>query len=216
MSLVLYIGEKNLSSWSMRPWLALKEKGVPFEERLISLYDPARAQRLSAVSPNAKVPVLHDGELVVTESIAILEHLEECYPTPPLLPRDRALRAETRMLMAIMHAGFADMRRAMSFDLAFHPNPPAPDAAALADVATALALFESTRAKHERRGPFLVGDFTHADIMFAPVVHRLRGFRIDVSKHPRAAAWIEALWARPSVRAWMDDAHALGLPAPHP
>lgn len=210
--LTLYIGEKNISSWSMRPWLALKEKGIPFDEQLIALQDPGRHEKLAALSPNKKIPFLKDGDLVVTESIAIMEYLEDKFPTPALLPKDLGLRAEARMLGAMMHAGYANMRRALSFDKAFLPEPPPPDEAALADVAEVLALWEAQRRKHQGRGDWLVGDLSTADLMFAPVVHRLLGFKIDTSRHPLATRWMTALFARPSVREWMDAARAAPPP----
>lgn len=217
MPLALIIAEKNVSSWSMRPWLALKEKGVPFEERVISLLEPVevRREKLRAVSQNGKVPALDDDGFVLCESLAIMEYIEERFPTPPLLPRDLRRRAEARMLMSMMHAGYAAMRRAMAFDVAFHPAPPPPDKEALADVAEVLALWEAQRRRHQAHGDYLVGELSLADLIFVPVIHRLRGFGIDTSRYPLATRWMDVTWARPSVRAWMDVAQALPPAPPH-
>jgi glutathione S-transferase len=190
----------------MRAWLGVREKGVPFEERVIELDRADTNERIRAVSPNGRVPALVDGDLVICESLAILEYLEDRFPSPPLLPRELPLRAEVRMLASIMHAGFAELRRAMSFEAAFTATEPPPNKSAIAEAEDVLDLWELTRARHEARGPWLVGALSIADLMFAPVVHRLRGFRIELGKHPRAARWMDELWARPSVREWMEGA----------
>jgi glutathione S-transferase len=210
--LVLYVGEKNISSWSMRAFVALAAKNLPFEERTIPLRrDKDRAERYR-VSPTGRVPVLHHGDLVVPDSLAIIEYLEEAFPPPghpALWPSDRPRRARARWLAAAMHSGFTKLREGMSFNLCFLPKPPRPPAEALEEAAQMLRLFEETLAGVPVGGPFLLGPFTAADIMYAPAIVRLTSFRVPSSATPRAAAYLEAVLSHPAVKRWMDAARAL-------
>ena len=215
--LVLYIGEKNISSWSMRPYVALAAKGLDFEERTISIReDPDRSKRRAA-GPTGKVPVLHhlrDGvpPLVIPDSLAIIEYLEEAFPPPrwpALWPADARQRAHARWLAAAMHSGFGQLREAMSFNLCFLPEPPAATAEALAEAAEMLGYWESALAAKTEPGSFLFGAFGAADAMFAPAVWRLKAFRVPSAATPRAAAYMDAVLAHPAVARWMDAARAL-------
>jgi glutathione S-transferase len=210
---VLYIGEKNVSSWSMRAWVALTYKGVVFEERTISLpADKDRALRRK-ISPTGKVPVLHHAGVVIPDSLAIIEYLEEAFPPPahpPLWPRDRAERATARWLAAAMHSGFMDVREGMSFNLCFLPQVPHATAAATAEAREVLALWEwaMSRAEHPV-GPFLCGTFSAADVMFATMAVRLRAFRVPTGDFPNAAQYMDVVLDAPPVRAWLDEARKL-------
>ena len=210
--LVLYVGEKNVSSWSMRGWVALKHKGVPFEERTISLLaDHDRAER-RRVSPTGRVPVLHHGTIVVPDSLAIIEYLDEAFPAPahpPMWPHDRARRAHARWLAATMHSGFAALRESMSFNLCFLPKRPEPTAAALREAAEMLALLEAALTANDRPGPYLFGDFTAADVMYATAAWRLVAFGVETRDTPRAGAYLHAVLEHPAVAAWLDAARAL-------
>src|SRR6266436_1278505 len=137
-SLVLYAGEKNISSWSMRAYVALAAKGLEFEERTIPLREDKDRSRRRRVSPTGRVPVLHHGAIVVPDSLAIIEYLEETFP-PPAHP--------ARWLAAAMHSGFMKLREGMSFNLCFLPQPPQPPAEALAEAAELLSLWEETLAQ---------------------------------------------------------------------
>jgi len=210
---VLYIGEKNVSSWSMRAWVALTWKGVPFEERTILLtQDKTRAERRK-VSPTGKLPVLHHGGLVIPDSLAIIEYLEEAFPPPKypaLWPADRAQRALARWLAASMHSGFMKIRDGMSFNLCFLPQRPAASAEALAEAQEVLALWEAALARSESRGgPYLCGAFSGADVMFATMAVRLNAFGVPTSDYPQAREYLAAVLAAPPVKAWMDQARAL-------
>ena len=210
--LVVYIGEKNISSWSMRGYLALVEKGLDFEEREISLRQDKDRSRRRAVSPTGKVPVLHHNDRVIPDSLAIIEYLEETFPPPAfpaLWPSDPGERAHARWLAAAMHSGFMKMREGMSFNLCFLPHPPKPPAEAVADAEEILGLFEQALSRKAGRGPFLFGGVTAADIMFAPAVVRLTSFGISTARTPKAAAYMAAVLDHPSVRRWMDPARAL-------
>jgi glutathione S-transferase len=210
--LVLYIGEKNISSWSMRGWLAVRHKGLTFEERTIELrHDKDRARR-RAVSPTGKVPVLHHGETVVPDSLAILEYLEETFPAPghpPVWPADRGDRARARWMAAAMHSGFMKLRDGMSFNLCFLPRPPRPTEEALAEAAEMLSLFEEALARRTAPGEFLFGAFGGADVMYAPAVVRLTSFQVPVSDTPRAAGYLQAVLSHPPVASWLAEARAL-------
>jgi len=210
--LVLYIGEKNISSWSMRGYLALVEKGLDFEEREIPLRQDKDRARRRIVSPTGKVPVLHHNDRVVPDSLAIIEYLEETFPPPKfpaLWPSDPDERAHARWLSAAMHSGFMSMREGMPFNLCFLPKPPKPPAAAVAEAEEMLAFFEGALSKKKSAGPFLFGPFGAVDIMFAPAVVRLTSFGISTARTPKAAAYMSAVLGHSSVRRWMDPARAL-------
>lgn len=210
---VLYIGEKNVSSWSMRAWVALTWKGVPFEERTILLtQDKTRVERRK-VSPTGKLPVLHHGGLVIPDSLAIIEYLEEAFPPPSypaLWPADRALRARARWLAASMHSGFMKVRDGMSFNLCFLPRVPEASPEAMAEAQEVLGLWEAALTRPERRGgPYLCGAFCAADVMFATMAARLSSFGVPASDYPHAREYLSAVLAAPPVKAWMDEAKQL-------
>jgi glutathione S-transferase len=210
--LVLYIGEKNVSSWSMRAWLAMHHKELRFEERTIELVGDRDRARRRKVSPTGKVPVLHHGELVIPDSLAIMEHLEESFPSPehpPLWPAERQARVRARWMAAAMHSGFMKLREGMSFNLCFLPRVPQAPAEALSEAAEMLALFEEALARKAASGPFLFGAFGAADAMFAPAVLRLTSFKVPMEKTPRAAAYLRAVLDHPPVERWLAEARTL-------
>jgi len=202
----LYIGNKNYSSWSLRPWLLLTQAGIPFEERVIPLDQPDSAARIGSVSAAGRVPVLVDGSLTVWDSLAICEYLAERFPEKGLWPRDAAARAVARSAAAEMHSGFQALRNGcpMKFKESFPAAPLAPEVQA--DVRRITALWEECRGRFGAGGPFLFGSFSVADAFYAPVVSRLRTYAIPVSG--AAAAWAEALWQLPSVQRWLEGARA--------
>jgi glutathione S-transferase len=210
--LVLYIGEKNVSSWSMRGWLAVQHKGLPFEERTIELrQDKDRAQR-RRVSPTGRVPVLRHGDRLIPDSLAIIEYLEETFPPPAhkaLWPRDPEARAHARWLAATMHSGFAKLRESMSFNLCFLPKPPAPTPEALQEADEMLRLLQEALGRARDGGPFLFGAFGAADIMYAPAIVRLTSFRVPTADAPATPPYMEAVLSQPLVKRWMDAARAL-------
>ena len=211
-ALVLYIGEKNVSSWSMRAWLGMHHKGLEFEERSVALVGDKDRARRRAVSPTGKVPVLHHGDLVIPDSLAILEYLEETFPAPthpPLWPADKRARSRARWLAAAMHSGFMQLREGMSFNHCFLPHPPPPPPEALAEAAEMLALFEETLAAPASPGRFLFGDFSAADCMFAPAIVRLKSFRVPASRWPLSAEYLDAVLGHPPVARWLEEARRL-------
>jgi glutathione S-transferase len=211
--LKLYVGEKNISSWSMRAWAALTHKGVPFEEMPLALKGDKDRARRRAVSPTGKVPVLHHKGMAIPDSLAIIEYLEENFPAPQhpaLWPKDAAERAHARWLAAAMHSGFMGMREGMSFNTCFLKTRPAPTAAALTDAAELLGLLEVALSKKRAgSGPYLFGAFGAADAMYAPAAVRLIAYEVPAGASPLAHAYLREVVAAPAVKPWMDAARAL-------
>lgn len=211
MGLHLVIGNKNYSSWSMRPWLAMKVAGIAFEETVIPLDAPDFKARVGRHSGTGKVPVLIDGDVEVWESLAILEYLAEKHPG--LWPADAKARAHARVVANEMHAGFLPLRRHLPMNM-WRPvikRDLTPDAAA--NVARIDALWADCRARFGAGGPFLFGGFTAADAMYAPVVARFDTYAVDVG--PVARGYIEAVMALPAWAEWTTAACAETWVLPH-
>ena len=204
MALKLIIGNKNYSSWSMRPWIAAKAGGIPFEEEVIWLRQADTKERIRALSPNAKVPTLIDGPVVVFESISILEYLAELAPS--LWPEEPAARAYARSVCAEMHAGFAALRNRCPMDIERAPASIALADDVKADVERIISLLTTCRARFGSGGAFLFGRFTNADAMYAPVVSRFHTYDIPVPGVVRA--YMDEVMATPMWREWEGDALA--------
>ena len=200
MSLKLVIGNKNYSSWSMRPWIALKTADIPFDEEVISLYVPGSREQILRWSPGGTVPALIDGDVRVWESLAILEYLAEIFPDAGLWPGDKATRAHARAVSCEMHAGFVPLRRECSMNMGRPPGARALSAEAQADIARVDALWTDCRARFGAGGPFLFGRFSAADAMYAPVVSRFETYAVDVSAVSRA--YMQAVAALPAWTEW--------------
>src|SRR5215475_13812310 len=171
--LKLVIGNKNYSSWSMRPWLALRANNIAFEETFIPLYTgDADKQRILDVSPAGKVPILVDGDITVWDSLAIIEYLAEKFPEKKLWRDDRAARARARAISAEMHSGFAALRNECGMNLHRPVGAVALSEEAQANVARVQEIWLDCRERYGAAGPYLFGRFGAADAMFAPVVHR--------------------------------------------
>ncbi|MEA3111748.1 MAG: glutathione S-transferase, partial [Caballeronia sp.] len=200
----LVIGDKNVSSWSMRPWLVLKHFGIPFEEIMIRLARPDSSANILAHSPSGKVPCLvTDAGDAVWESAAIMETLAELFPQHAMWPRDTAARAHARSISAEMHAGFADLREQMSMNIQRQAFGQELTAGALANVKRIDLIWRNCLDAHG--GPFLFGkEFGIADAMFAPVVMRFNSYAPKLSETARSyAARITAL---PEVAEWIEGA----------
>ena len=211
--LKLYIGNKNYSSWSMRPWVLLTQAGIEFEEvmaRFDSFAPDSDFKKvIGPVSPVGKVPALVDADLVVWDTLAIAEYLAEKFPDQQLWPADAKARARARSICAEMHSGFAALRSACPMNieaslpeigqLAWRDKP-----AVRADVARLVAMWSELLAQHG--GPMLFGAFSVADAYFAPVVMRLKTYALPV---PEAiAAYMARVCALPGVQAWVEGALA--------
>src|ERR1700722_15141973 len=201
MALTLVIGNKNYSSWSMRPWLALRAGDIAFDEIFIPLYTgEADKKRLLAYTPSGKVPVLVDGDVTVWDSLAIIEYAAERFPQARLWPEDRASRAYARSISAEMHSGFAALRNECGMNL-HRPVGAIPlSAQARADIARIQQIWTDCRKRYGKSGPFLFGAFSGADAMFAPVVHRFRTYAIEVK--PEVADFMKAMMALPAFQQW--------------
>jgi glutathione S-transferase len=201
MTLKLVIGNKNYSSWSMRPWLAMRAGGIAFEEIFIPLYtDQADKDRILRFSRAGKVPALIDGDITVWDSLAIIEYLAERFPEAKLWPADRAARAHARSISAEMHSGFMALRNECGMNLHRPVGAVKLSADAEANVARVQEIWTDCRARHGGDGPFLFGTFTAVDAMYAPVVHRFRTYAIKVSAVVQA--YMEAMMALPAFAEW--------------
>ncbi len=205
MTLKLVIGNKNYSSWSMRPWLAMRGCNIAFEEIFVPLYtdDKADKDRLLSFSPAGKVPILIDGDITVWDSLAIIEYLAERFPDAGLWPKDLAERAYARAISAEMHSGFVPLRSACPMNLHRPVRAIALSEEGRANRARIEQIWQECRARHGARGPFLFGAFSAVDAMFAPVVYRFRSFAIDVT--PQAQAYMETMQAMPAFAEWTRD-----------
>lgn len=196
--LKLVIGDRNYSSWSLRPWLVIKQAGLPFEQISIHLNKRGAKAEIFKHSPSGKVPCLIDGETVVWDSLAICEYIAE--KTPSLWPAHRKTRAEARSICAEMHSGFAALRNSMPMDIRASKPYDGHSAEVLADVSRIVAIWESCRSRFADAGPFLFGSFSIADAMFAPVAWRFLTYAVDLP--PASRAWVENLCALPAMQEW--------------
>jgi glutathione S-transferase len=200
MTLRLIIGNKNYSSWSMRPWFAMKVVGIPFEEEVISLNAPDFKERLLKVSGTGKVPTLIDGDVKVWESLAIMEYLADKFPDKQLWPADAKARALARTISSEMHAGFIPLRRACPMNLWRPVKKMQLNDETAANVRRIDAMWSDSRARFGAGGPFLFGKFTAADAMYAPVVSRFHTYDIDVS--PTVRDYMAVIMGLPAWREW--------------
>ena len=200
MSLHLIIGDKLLSSWSLRGALALDLTGAPYTEELIKLNQPDTRERLLKHSPTGKVPLLQTARVTIADSLAIAEYLAEQFPGEQLWPTDIVARAQARSACAQMHSGFFAMRNHMPFDLSHDAplNPVPPEVSA--DIERMLALWAECRAVATEAGPYLFGRVSLADAFFAPIAVRLRTYQVSL---PAAdEAYVETLYQWPAFKAW--------------
>ena len=198
MALTLIIGNKNYSSWSLRPWIAMTVAGIAFDEVLIPFETAEFKQQVGAVSGNGKVPVLIDGDIQIWESLAILEYLAEKFPEAGLWPKAVAARAHARVVANEMHAGFQALRNHLPMNIARKIIKRPLTAQAAADVKRLEAMWADCRARYG--GPFLFGGFGAADAMYTPVVSRLHTYDVNVS--PGTRAYIDAVMALPAWQQW--------------
>ena len=204
----LVIGTKRWSSWSLRPWLALRKTGAAFTEVEIELRQAGTSTAaILAHSPSGKVPALKVGDLVIWDSLAICEYLAETFPEAGLWPVDPAARAQARAASAEMHSGFASLRGEFPMALDEAPHSRAPSEATAADLRRLSALFNQMLDAHG--GPFLAGPWSIADAFFTPVATRLRTYGLRLSDHGdagRGAEYVNRLLADPDFKAWEEAA----------
>ncbi len=204
MSLHLIIGNKNYSSWSFRPWLAMRVAGIRFDETVKSLDAADFKAHLKALGGSGRVPILIDGEVRIWESLAILEYLAERFPAAGLWPQHPVARARARAIASEMHAGFAAVRRHLPMNVSRPVKAQPIDADTAKDVARIDAIWTECRNTFGAAGPFLFGSFGAADAMFAPVVCRFHTYAVDVSA--TALAYMRAMMSLPAWEEWRDAA----------
>lgn len=202
--LKLIIGNKAYSSWSLRGWLAVRQSGLPYEEIVVPLYDETWDQRREGAEfapSSGKVPILWDGEVVVWDSLAIIEYLAEKVGRDRFWPTDDAARACARSMAAEMHSSFVALRRecGMNVRRTYPPRPMSPEVAA--DVTRIVTLWAEARSRWGAGGPYLFGAFSAADIMFAPVATRFVTYSLPVPRF--AAAYCAALLTHPFLADWL-------------
>ena len=206
MSYTLLIGNKNYSSWSLRPWLLLRAFGVPFSEERYVFDTPEFAAEISSRkrSPNGKVPVLVDGDIKVWDSLAISEYLAERHPG--MWPTDAAARAHARCACAEMHSGFQALRSRMGMNVRRSYPIAVPRDDVQKDIDRIQALWTEARVKFGADGEFLYGKFSVADAYFAPVVFRFNTYAVKCL--PVVAEYVETMLAHPSMQQWIADSKA--------
>lgn len=212
MALTLVIGSKNYSSWSLRPWLALAQHKIPFEEVLIPNGSAEFRPRIASYGAGKTVPILIDGAQKIWESIAILEYLAEKFPQTRLWPADQAARAHARTVSAEMHSGFTALRGHCHFNLRRKRARPSNPAEVEADVARVCQLWRETRERYGKGGDFLFGEFCAADCMYAPVAGRIVSYELKVDA--RARKYVDAIYALPAFRTWFAAAQVEPWPYP--
>lgn len=195
---ILVIGNKNYSSWSLRPWIAMKVLGLEFQELRIPLYGPASSEEIRRYSPTGKVPCLVAGTARIWDSLAILEYLAERHP---LWPEDPDARAVARSVSAEMHSGFAALRQHMSMNVRRRYPGKGRTPESMADVARVVALWTDCRERFGLGGDFLFGAFSAADAMYAPIVLRFMTYEVELP--PACRAYADAMLELPAMRDWI-------------
>jgi glutathione S-transferase len=202
--LTLVIGNKNLSSWSLRPWVLLKHAGIAFGEQKLALDTPEFYSQIGAISPSKRVPVLYHGDLRIWESLAICEYIAEQFPQAALWPADKRARALARAASSEMHAGFASLRQECSMKVTerhpgFRLSP-----STQKDVDRIIELWSECKHAAAVDGPFLFGAFSIADAMFAPVAFRFRTH--DIAAPDEARTYVQTLLNLPAMKEWEQGA----------
>ena len=200
----LVVANKNYSSWSLRPWMAMHMAGLPFTDTVIQLDVADTKKRIARHSKAGRLPVLHHGERVIWDSLAILEYLAETFPEKNFWPKSAAARAMARSVSCEMHSGFQALRNECPMNLRRARKTITLSDAAVADVARIEQIWRDCRAKFAGRGDFLFGKFSNADAMFTPVVTRFDTYDIKVSRASRA--YMNAIMNTSAFRAWKETA----------
>ena len=211
MTYRLVIGNKNTSSWSLRPWLAMRHAGLPFSEVNINLRDADAKAQILAKSPSGKVPALLVGDRAIWDNLAILEYLAEAHPETSVWPKSREARAHARCVSAEMHSGFQPLRLDCPMDFLARAPRTVLAAEVGTDVRRIVSVWLDCRRQFGQSGPFLFGAFSAADAMFAPVASRFRTYVANLAPYGddgTAQAYVDALFALPAITAWENGARA--------
>ena len=210
---VLVIGNKNYSSWSLRPWLLLSQCGVAFDEIKLALDTPQFHARIKHYSPAGRVPVLVHGDVHVWDSLAICEYASEVFLDGRGWPADRSMRGHARAISAEMHSGFAALRTALPMNTRRRGPTPVLGADTQKDIARVRELWREARAQHAAQGPFLFGTFSIADAMYAPVSLRFLSYSVELDAVERA--YVQTLLELAPMRAWLAEAATEELDPEH-
>jgi glutathione S-transferase len=202
--LKLVIANKVYSSWSMRPWMVMRAFDIAFEEILIPLRQEDSRARVLAVSPSGKVPALITSDQTIWESLAIIEYLAETHPDKAIWPRDAVARAHARAISNEMHGGFQPLRQGCPMNIAARYKQPELTDALQANIQRIEEIWMTTRALFGASGPYLFGDFSAADAMYAPVASRFDSYQIPVS--PETRGYMNAIFAHPAFVEWREAA----------
>jgi glutathione S-transferase len=205
-NLTLIIGNKNYSSWSLRPWLLLKHAGIPFSERRIPIQTEEWYAQIDKYSPSGRVPALQHGTIKIWDSLAICEYLAERFPEKQLWPADTAARAEARSVSAEMHSGFQALRQNMFMNIRRSMPTRGRTPEVLKDIERIVAIWNDCRAHYKSDGPFLFGHFSIADAMYAPIALRFQTY--DVTVDGAAADYATTLLGLAAVQEWVAAARA--------
>ncbi|ALF89471.1 MULTISPECIES: glutathione S-transferase family protein [Ralstonia solanacearum species complex] len=200
----LVIGNKNYSSWSLRPWLLARQAGIPFEEIRLRLGSEGFAAEVHRYSPAGRVPVLVDGDITVWDSLAICETLAERFPRARLWPEDPKARAHARSICAEMHAGFANLRSQMPMNVTAMLPGLGWNVAVQRDVDRIAQIWTELRQKYAAEGPFLFGHFTVADAFYAPVVSRFATYGVRLPEP--AKTYADHILNLPAMQEWIEGA----------
>jgi glutathione S-transferase len=202
--LKLVIANKLYSSWSLRPWMVMRAFDIPFEEIVIPLRQDDSKARLARYSPSGKVPVLVDGDLVIWESLAIIEYVAEHCPDKAVWPKDRVARAHARAISNEMHGGFMPLRQGCPMNLGARYKTPELTEPMKANIDRVETIWSDARKAFGGGGPYLYGAFSAADAMFAPVVTRLDTYQIPVK--PETRDYMDTILSNPHFAAWKQAA----------
>lgn len=201
----LVLGDKNYSSWSLRPWLLMRMLNIPFEEINVDIYQKGARARVLEHSPSGKVPALKAGNLTIWDTLAIFEFLAESHPEIAIWPKDREARAMARVLSAEMHSGFEKLRSEMPMDILGSKPFEEVSKGVGHDITRIIAVWRMSRETFGMGGEFLFGDFCAADAMFAPVTSRFRTYGLDLNAHGddgTAQAYCDAVLSLPAIEEW--------------
>lgn len=204
MNIKLIIGDRNLSSWSMRPWLAMKASGLHFKEIQVLLDRPTTGKQIKRYSPSGKVPVLINGKTTVWDSLAICEYIAELAPKKQLWPKDSTQRAIARSYVAEMHSGFTSLRSQLSMDIHLRMKFKHLQPGTISDIERILELWE--RALKKSGGPFLFGEFGIVDAFYAPVIFRFISYGLEI-KNRHALKYMRSMQNYSAVKEWVKKAN---------
>lgn len=201
--MLIYLGSKSVSSWSLRAWLMLLQTGADFDAAFISLNQPETKEKIEKISPSRKVPVLKHGDTIIWDSLAIGEYLAETFPHVHLWPEDSKMRAYARSISCEMHSGFQMLRKHLPFDPQGNfANYAIPDEAQQ-DVTRVIDIWSDCRQRYANNGPMLFGKFTIADAMFAPVVSCFVTYNVSISESIQE--YVDTMMALPEMKMWCHD-----------